>query len=227
MSLYSSSTLGSSNNKITFNDYTNANIVYRVRSREQQRRHVRDLDIPLRFERGVSDFRALIGKMAYVITGTVYPADDEQSRLGIEALRKLASLDYSQADNDADSGYVPYAYTDNTTSKQIFMKVMYVNIKETVSQGLIQNFSLICKIKDPTIHGGSLLTATTSGVDPTSSGGSAIVPFAVPIVVGASTGSVANTITNAGDIPAYPQSIIVNGPVNTPIVTNTTYWGSS
>lgn len=153
----------------------------------------------------------------------MYPGSELESDQGLRALRKLASLDISQDDADSDSGYVPYVWTENSsTQKQLFMKVLYVDIRETTRKGLVQDFRLICKIKDPTIHGASLKTMSTEAVDPTTTTGSAEVPFIVPVIVGASSGTVSDTATNNGDLPAYPQSIVINGPVNTPTVTNTT-----
>jgi hypothetical protein len=161
--------------------------------------------------------------MAYIIEGTLYPGSESESDTGLRALRKLASLDISQDDNDSDGGYVPYAWTEtNGAQKQLFVKVLYVDIVETTRKGLVQDFRLICKVKDPTIHGATLKTMSTASVDPTLSGGDAIYSFAYPVIYGASTGSVTNTATNDGDIAAYPQSIIINGPVNVPRVANTT-----
>lgn len=222
MSIYDSSYIGTATNRVQFNAF-DSSPVYRVLSREPQRRQIRDLDIPIPFESGISDFRTLVGETAYVIEGVLYPGSEQESDDGLRALRKLASLDVSQDDAGSDSGYVPYVWTGaNGNQKQLFVKVLYVRIKETTRKGLVQDFQLICKIKDPTIHGVSLKTMSTENADPSSSGGSAIHAFEYPIIYGASTYSVSDTANNAGDMPAYPQSIIINGPVNTPTVTNST-----
>lgn len=222
MAIYDSSYIGTATNRVTFNDFANSP-VYRVQARQPQRRQLRDLDIPIPFESGISDFRTLIGEVAYVIEGTLYPGSESESDSGLRALRKLASLDISQDDGGSDTGYVPYVWTeDGGNQKQLFVKVMYVDIRETTRKGLVQDFRLVCKIKDPTIHGASLKTMSTENADPSTSSGSAEYSFAYPIIYGASTYSVSDTATNNGDLPAYPQSIIVNGPVNTPTVTNTT-----
>lgn len=222
MSIYDTSTLGTTNNRITFNDYTSFPI-YRIQSRAPQQRQIRDLDIPIPFESGISDFETLIGKMAYVIEGKMYPSGEADYSTGLSALRKLANLEYEQADTSSDNGYVPYLYNDNgTNSRQIFLKVLYVDIREDTRQGLIQPFRLICKIKDPTIYGGTDKVATTQGTNATTLGGAGVLPKTLPVVFGASTISVTSTAYNNGNVPAYPSSIVVVGPINTPRITNAT-----
>jgi hypothetical protein len=191
-------------------------------SRAPQRRQIRELDIPVPNENGISDFETLLGQYAYVIDGTMYPGGESEYDEGIRALRRVASLDLSQSDNDSDDGYVPYSWTDFSGQKQVFVKVLYVQIIEDTRKGLVQPFRLICKIKDPTIYGVTVKIADTSGADPTTSSGSAIFPFELPIVFGASTYSVSGNADNDGDLSTYPISIVVNGPVNSPKVTNTT-----
>lgn len=220
MSIFDTATLGTATNQITFNDYTTFPI-YRIISRRPQQRQVRELDIPIPFESGISDFETLIGRTAYVIQGKMYPSSEADYSTGLAALRKLANLEVEQADNASDSGYVPYVYTENSNSRQIFLKVVYVDIREDTRQGLIQPFTLVCKIKDPTIFGSPSKSASTQGTDPTTVGGTAIFPFTFPIIFGASTISVSNTATNSGTIPVYPSSIVIHGPINNPTVTNT------
>jgi hypothetical protein len=222
MAIYNSSYIGTASNRVTFNGF-DASPVFRVLARQPQRRQIRDLDLPIPFESGISDYRTLIGETAYVIEGVIYPGSEAESDAALRSLRRMASLDVSQDDNSADGGYVPYVWTEsNNNQKMIFMKVLYVDIKETTRKGLVQDFRLICKIKDPTIHGASLKTMSTVDADPSTSSGSAIHAFEYPIIYGASTYSVSDTASNDGDIPAYPQSIVINGPVNSPQVTNTT-----
>lgn len=222
MSIFDTSTLGATDNQITFNDYSSFPI-YRVQSRAPQARQIRDLDIPVPFESGTSDFETLIGKMAYVIEGKMYPSSESDYSTGLANLRKLANVDFEQNDNNSDFGYVPYIYNDNgTNNRQIFVKVLYVDIREDTRQGLIQPFRLVCKIKDPTIYGYPSKTASTSGTDVTAGAGSATFPFTFPVVFGATTSSVTATAQNNGTIPAYPASITVVGPVNTPKITNVT-----
>lgn len=222
MAIYDTAYIGTASNRVTFNDFANSP-VYRVLARRPQRRQMRDLDIPIPFESGISDYRTLVGEMAYVIDGVLYPGSELESDNGLRALRKLASLDISQDDNAADTGYVPYVWSEsNGQQRQIFLKVMYVDLQETTRKGLVQDFRLICKVKDPTIHGATLKTMSTENADPSTSSGSAEYSFAYPIIYGASTYSVTDTAHNAGDLDAYPQSIIINGPVNTPTVTNST-----
>lgn len=218
MSVYDTSTLGTATNQIAFNGTTFP--IYRVISRAPQQRHVRELDIPIPFESGIADFETLIGKMAYIIEGKMYPSGEADYSTGLSALRKLANLEVAQADTDADDGYVPYVYTENSGSRQIFMKVVYVDIQESTRQGLVQPFRLVCKIKDPTIFGSPVKSASTQATNPTTVGGTALFPFTFPIIFGASTISVTSTATNDGDFSAYPASITIYGPINNPTVTN-------
>lgn len=221
MSIYEPSTLGTSTNQIVFNDYTSFPI-FRVVSRAPQQRQIRELDIPIPFEAGVTDFQTLEGSSAYIITGIMYPGSEEDYDSGVARLRKLASLDIEQADNNSMNGYVSYIWTEATQNKQVFLKVIYVDIPESTRQGLVQPFRLICKVADPTIFSDIILTATTQGSDPTTSGGSATYPFKFPVQYGSSTYSTTATATNNGDLDGYPLSIKVYGPINNPTVTNTT-----
>lgn len=221
MSIFDTSTLGVTGNQITFNNYGSFPI-YRVMSRAPQSRNVRDLDIPIPFESGISDFETLIGKMAYVLEGKMYPSSESDYSTGLAALRKVASLEYQQEDANTDFGYVPYKYSENgTNNRQIFLKVLYVDIREDTRQGLIQPFKLICKIKDPTIYGVPIKSASTQGTDVTTGGGAAVFPFTFPVVFGASTVTVTSTAINNGTVPSYPASIVVVGPINNPKITNT------
>lgn len=222
MSIYDTARIGASDNQIVFNDYSTYPI-FRIQAKAPTARQVRELDIPIPFESGISDFETLIGRMAYVIQGKMYPNDEASFSTGLAQLRKLASLDFSQNDSSTDTGYVPFVYSENgTDNRQIFLKVLYVDTQENTKQGLVQPFRLICKIKDPTIYGGTLKTATTQGTDAVTSGGSAVFPVALGVVFGASTISVTSTATNSGDVKTYPASIKVVGPVNNPTITNTT-----
>lgn len=220
MAIYDESTLGTDTNQIVFNRYSSSP-VFRVVSRAPQRRDIRELDIPVPFESGISDFQTLIGQTAYVLDGIMYPANESDYDSGLAQLRKLASLDVEQADVLSDDGYVPYVWTEIARNKQIFLKVLYVQIPETTRKGLVQPFRLICKIKDPTIFGEDLQEASTQPADFTTASGTAIFPFTFPVIFGASTSSVSVDAYNYGDVPAYPVSIHIYGPVNSPKVTNT------
>jgi hypothetical protein len=221
MSLYETATIGTATNKIVFND-TSSTPYYRLQSRAPQRRQLRELDIPVPFESGIMDTGDYMGQYAYVIQGTMYPASESDSDNGIAALRKLASVDISQADNLSDNGYVPYVWQEASQQKQLFVKVLYVNVVENVKQGLIKQFVLVCKIKDPTIFGANLKTATTAPVDLSGATGSFKYAVIYPAAYGASLYSVSSTATNNGDLPVYPTSITVYGPCVNPKVTNTT-----
>lgn len=221
MSLYDTGYIGTTANRITLNDFTTTP-VYRLISRQPQRRQVRELDIPIPFESGISDFETLIGQTAYIIEGIMYPGSESEFDSGLAALRKLASLEISQDDNLSDDGYVPYIWSEFTTTKQLFLKVLYVDVREDTRKGLVQPFRLICKVKDPTIHSYTLHTASTGSFDSAEASGDSEYSFEYPVVYGASLYSVTSNANNAGDLPAYPQAITVYGPVSDPKITNAT-----
>lgn len=220
MSIYSQSSLGTDSNIVQFNGTTFP--IFRTQSRRPQQRQIRDLDIPIPFENGISDFETLVGKTAYIIEGTMYPGGEAQYDEGLRMLRKLASLEVSQGDILSDEGYVPYVYGEFNNNKQIFMKVLYVDVPESTRKGLVQPFRLVCKVKDPTIYGSELKLASTGSAAFGVALGTAIYPFTYGIIYGASTASVSVDANNVGDIPTYPVSINIIGPVNSPKITNTT-----
>lgn len=220
MSIYDVSSLGTSTNLVSFNG-TNFPI-FRVVSRRPQQRNVRELDINVPFENGMSDFETLIGRSAYVIEGIMYPGSESNYDVGLRQLRKLANLELSQDDILSDDGYVPYTYTEFISDKVIFMKVIYVDVPENTRKGLVQPFRLVCKIKDPTIYGDTVKQANTTAASFSVATGTALYSFAYPIIFGASTSSVSVDANNAGDIPTYPIGISIFGPVNSPKITNTT-----
>lgn len=220
MSIYDTSSLGTDTNKIDFNGTSFP--IFRVVSRLPQRRQIRELDIPVPFENGISDFETLIGQTAYIIEGVMYPGGESEYDDGLRRLRKLSSLEIQQDDVLADEGYVPYVFTEKIRQKQIFLKVLYVELPENTRKGLVQPFRLVCKIKDPTIYGATLKQADTGDADFSTASGTAIHSFQYPIIYGASTSSVSVDANNVGDLPIYPSSIIINGPVSNPKITNTT-----
>lgn len=218
MSLYDRATIGTNNNYITFND-TASQPYFRVQSRAPQRRNIRELDLPIPFENGIADYRTYVGQVSYVIRGTMYPASESASDSGVEKLRKLASVEIAQDDATSDDGYVPYVWQEFNKQKQLFVKVLYVNVTDNTRQGLIKDFELVCKVKDPTIFGYPQKSATTLEADPTATG-SAVYSFTYPTVYGANLLSVSNVALNSGDLPTYPVSINVYGPITDPVVTN-------
>lgn len=220
MSIYDSSTLGTTANQIQFNGTTFP--IFRVQTRQPQRRQIRELDLPVPFESGISDFETLIGQTAYVIEGTMYPGGESEYDDGLRRLRKLASLEIQQDDALSDGGYVPYVFSESIRDKQIFLKVLYVDIPESTRKGLVQPFRLICKIKDPTIYGATQKQANTSEAAFGVASGTAVHAFSYPIIYGASTSSVSVDANNVGDLPIYPTGISIYGPVNSPKITNTT-----
>lgn len=218
MSIYAQSSIGTEANKVPFNGSTFP--IFRVQNRRPQQRNIRDLDINIPFENGVSDFETLIGKTAYILEGTMYPGSESNYDEGLRMLRKVASLELSQADILSDDGYVPYTYNDFNSEKTIFVKALYVDIVESTRKGLVQPFKIVCKVKDPTIYSADETTASTAQATPTASTGTAIYSFTYPIIFGASTYSVTADANNLGDLPVYPVSININGPVNSPKITN-------
>ena len=225
MAIYAASALGTDVNKLHFNDYNgqfHSGIVFRVKARQPQRRQIRELDIPVPFENGISDFETLIGQTAYVIDGTMYPAGESSSDAGLQLLRDVCSLELNQADILSDHGYVPYVWTEFNQQKQLFVKPLYVQLVETTRGGLVQDFRIICKVKDPTIYGSELQEANTGQADFGIASGTAVHAFAFPIIYGASTASVSVDANNAGSLPVYPVGINIYGPVSSPIITNTT-----
>lgn len=220
MSIFDISTLGTATNKIVFNGPTFP--IYRVVSRAPQARDMREMDVPIPFESGATDFQTLEGKSAYIIQGVMYPGSEQDYDNGMAALRKVASLDIQQDDNGANRGYVPYVWKEASQNKQVFLKVLYVDAPESTRQGLVQPFRLVCKVQDPTIFSDTIGTATTQGSDPTIVGGTAAFPFKFPVQFGASTYSTSDTATNGGDLDGYPIYIKVYGPVSSPRISNTT-----
>ena len=227
MAIYEQATLGYPDNQIVFNNYS-MDPIYRANSRAPQKYQIREQDIPIPFESGVADFNTLIGETIYVIEGTMYPGSEQTYDSGLAALRQVTSLDIEQTDPYSASvfsneGYVPYIWGDATAatnSKQLFVKPLYVMCEENIRQGYVLPFTIYCKIKDPTIYGATLLTASTISGTPSNTGGAGVYNFTYPIVYGANYYTVTATAVNSGTVPTYPQSIDVYGPVTNPVVTN-------
>lgn len=221
MSIYSQATLGQPDNLITFNDYT-TNPVYRSTTRAPRAFQVRDNNIPIPFESGISDFNTLIGQTLYTIQGKMYPQDESSYDAGIAALRAVCSVDLEQNSiYDTDDGYVPYTWGEAIGSKTLFVKALYVLMAEDTRQGFVQPFTIYCKVKDPTIYGSVLKLASTATSNQSASTGSAAYPFPYPVAYGSTLYTVSSAATNVGNIPAYPFSINVYGPVTNPTITNT------
>jgi hypothetical protein len=226
MSIYAKATLGYVDNQITFNDYTK-DPIYRTITRVPQRYQVRQEDLPIPFESGIADFSTLLGETLYAIQGKMYPSNESAYDSGLAALRDVANLDLEQSDTNqgttySNQGYVPYIWGDGggDLKKQLFIKPLYVMAAENTQQGFVLPFTLICKIKDPTIYGATLQAASTAASTPGGSTGSAAYAFSYPIAFGATWYTVSATAFNNGTIPTYPQSIDVYGPVTNPKVTN-------
>jgi len=222
VSIYSRATLGETDNQIVFNDYTGlTDPVFRAIARSANKYQIRQQDLPIPFEGGVSDFLTLLGETSYIIQGKMYPSGESTYDSGLMALRSVCSLDLNQADILSDNGYVPYIWGDFADQKQIFMKPLYVELSETTRQGFVQPFQILAKIKDPTIYGATLQVASTGQANPITGAGSAIYSFIYPILYGSSVFTVSADCNNIGTMPVYPVTVIVNGPVVNPRITNT------
>lgn len=223
MSIYEISTLGDPDNQIRFND-PSTDPYFRIQTRLPQKYQIRQEDFPLPFDNGISDFLTLIGQTIYVLTGTMYPANESSYDAGQYALRSVSSLTREQSDPyQSDEGYVPYSWGDASApenSKQIFLKVLYCLMTENTQMGLQQPFQLVCKIKDPAIFGGTLKTASTAQANPTVTTGAAVYPFAYPIAFGSTLYTVSADCNNIGTEPTDPISISVIGPITNPVITN-------
>ena len=236
MSIYDSSTLGTADNFIIFND-DSSNPYYRMCSRTPNRRELRESETILPEGSGINDTNSYIGKMYMVIEGTMYPDDEDGFHDGREQLRRLASLEVSQHDANSDSGYVMYRWNESV-AKQLPMKVMYVDMSENTKLGIKQPFRLLCKIKYPVVQsqlvksvsfgtssisqlGGLQIPAYVSMSIPSTSGGSTYFPLTFPVVLGGTRSQGATNTTNDGDVPTWP-TITINGPVSKPKITNRT-----
>ena len=227
MSIFTRATLGFPDNQVVFND-TTTDPYYRAEARAPQKFQIRSQDIPIPFESGVADYNTLIGETTYVIQGTMYPRSQSTYDSGLNKLRDVANVELEQADVSngnlfSNNGYVPYSWGDSsgTLSKQLFVKPLYVQATESTRQGYVVPFKLICKVKDPTIYGGTLKTASTAQGTPGASSGSGVFSFAFPVNFGATYYTVTASAQNLGTVPTYPQSIDVYGPCTTPVITNT------
>lgn len=220
MSIYRSSTLGTSSNQIIFNQL-GTYPYYRMKQRQATRRELVEFDIKLPEGIGDADYQTHIGKTYLILAGTMYPKDEATYDEGRRLLRKLASLEIQQADSDSDAGYVPYKWLESEgINKQLFLKVLYVDIPESSSNGLKQPFRLLCKIKYPVIFGQDTIS-TLLGDSTATTSGTSNLSFTLPRAIGLTTYTSNGTLTNIGDTPTYP-TITVFGPITTPRVTNST-----
>ena len=232
------STLGTTTNLLTFNDFKGSPL-FRMQSWFASRRQLQEFDVPLLQSPGVDDFDSYIGKEYLVIRGKMFPANDFEYHSGREKLRKIASLYVAQGDSNSDHGYVPFKWSENVL-KQVFVKVEYVDMPEQ-GGSINQRFTLVCKIKYPVVYaqqqqagilrmsstslptGGVLIPTLVPFMVGSGIGAGSSLPFKLPVVLGAtsaSSGSV--SFNNLGDHETYPQFVII-GPVSKPkIVNNTT-----
>src|SRR5207245_1324276 len=159
----------------------------------------------------------------YVIGGTMYPRSQSSYDSGLAALRAVCDLDLNQNDAYAtDEGYVPYKWGDalGALTKQLFVKPLYLMAGESTQQGYVLPFKIVCKVKDPTIFGSTLKTASTAQANPTNTIGTFVLPATLPAPVGLTQYSTTTNAYNAGTLPTYPTSITVYGPITNPSITN-------
>jgi hypothetical protein len=236
MSIYDSSTLGTQTNQIIFND-DSISPYFRMRSRVPTRRELKEFETALPEGSGISDTTSYIGKMYMILEGTMYPDDEIEFHEGREMLRKLASLEVAQEDADSDFGYVLYRWQENV-AKQIALKILYVDMQENTRLGLKQPFRLLCKVKYPVVYssvsksqdlimgsisqlGGVQIPASVPMSIPSASAGGTDFPLTLPVVFGSVSSQGATGVNNEGDIETWP-TIVINGPVNRPKITNRT-----
>src|SRR5665213_3282957 len=201
MSVFTLAKLGEADNQLLINDFT-IDPVFRSKARAPTKWQIRQEDLPVPFESGSNDFLTLLGESGYIIAGTMYPSSERSYDLGLQKLRNVCSLDLNQADPSSDEGYVPYTWGDSygDYSKQIFIKPLYIQVSETTQQGFVQPFSVIGKIKDPTIFGGTPKTATTQTANFSASTGAADFSVQFPVLFGSTLFTVSATAINAGSI---------------------------
>lgn len=219
MSIFSKATLGIGEDTLTFNDDTAA-IYFRMQREDPRNFSIRNYDTPLPQESGMIDFRTLIGRADIMLTGTMYPNDEQQYDLGRKLLRKVSSPDFWQSHPDSDEGYIPYTYDEGGKSYQIFVKPLYVYLPKTSQSGIKQPFQIFTKVKYPVVFSAITKIFGNYGV-PAIISGAAKYPLKYPVGFGAATYSVTSTANNEGDIEAYPRGITVTGPINSPRITNT------
>jgi hypothetical protein len=219
--MYDQSTLGTPSNSITFNNFS-ASPIFRVRQTLPERRQIREQDAQVPEGMGVEDYDAFEAKLYFVISGTMYPKTEDEYYRGREKLRKLASLEVEQSDTSSDTGYVPYVWTEAGRPRQMFVKVMYVDgLGENTKQGFAQPFSLYCKIEYPVIFGTIPITTTLSTSSVVTVTGGVLLPVRLPVTIGGNSGSAGGTLVNTGTLASYP-TIVINGPITSPVITNTT-----
>jgi hypothetical protein len=207
-------------------------------ARTPTKRELREFDIDLPESSGVADFETFIGKEYLILAGTMYPGSGDEVDFwsGRRALKKLASLEYEQNDPNSDQGYVPYSWIEDIP-KQLFVKVLYVNVPEQTSLGIVQPFSILCKIKYPVVFSVTpvqadmligVSTSVSAGMHipaqiPAQIGSSTqaigVVPFIVPVILGATPGTASVLLNNYGDLASYP-TFVINGPIFNPKITN-------
>lgn len=217
------STLGTSSNKIVFNDYDyqfQTGLLFRMEHRSPTRREVREFDIPTPEVNGVADFQTLIGKEYLVLSGTMYADDDSYYASGRDLLRTVTSLEINNADQSTDSGYVPYYWTEASGDRQMFVKPLYVDVPEATRQGLVQPFRILCKVKRPKIYSLTKVSGIVGATStPTISGGTSGLSFGFPVFLGASTYTTGGPAINRGTLSSFPSFTII-GPAINPRITN-------
>lgn len=238
MAIFDVNTLGTATNLIVFNDET-LDPYFRVTRRYPTKRELEEYETLLPESLGINDYESFIGKSLFLIDGKLLPNTEFTFHQGRERIRKLSSIVTEQADPLSDNGYVPYKWTENVP-KMLMVKVLYVDMEENTKQGYVQPFSLLCKVKYPIITSQTSKSVTLTPGTFASSGGFQVpmrvplqitagptnsaskYPVTYPVIWGASaTSQASGSGTNAGDFFAYPV-IQIQGPIQTPRVTNNT-----
>jgi hypothetical protein len=223
--IISTFTYGSSTNFVTFNDES-ADYVIKASRRTATRRDLRDFDMPIPDEAGITDFQTLIGKTHYMIEGRVYSETDEGRYTGIDKLRSVFNPMVAQEDAESDYGYLPMKWTENE-ARQLMMKPLYVDIDESRKSAFKPTFRALMKIKYPVI---TTQASVQTNFAPTSYGTSdgVEIPAAglsIPstgISMGQNSGATGSgLLVNRGNYPAWPV-IKFTGPVTNPLISDGT-----
>jgi hypothetical protein len=223
--IYSTFTYGSSTNFLTFNDEASynagtADYIVKARRRMATRRDIRDFDMPVPDEMGITDFQTLVGKTHYVIEGQVYSEIESGLFDGLDKVRKVFNPQIAQDDSESDYGYLPMKWTESE-NRMIRLKPLYVDIEENRRNAFKPTFRALLKIKYPVII--SQTTHQTSFTPGAYGAGDGLqIPalgISIPatgISLGQNSGtSGSGVITNSGDYPAWPIIKFI-GPVTNP-----------
>lgn len=224
--IYDVFTLGSTNNKITFNDETNPNYYLRAKRRYVSDREIRQFDSVVPDEMGIVDYQTLVGRSYLQIEAKIFPVDEDNGLYKAwEDIRKVCNPKLAQDDTASDTGYVYLQWSEGNKEKELKVKPLRVDIPENVKDSHTPTIKIVCKIKYPIVESQDFKTNNFSASIIPGSG--VIIPstgLVIPangITINADTGTGSGYATNDGDYKAYPN-VIFTGPINTPRITNET-----